>query len=105
MTGFGCAGADIDRPGHARTRWLVETRSVNLRAFVLMLRLAEAEPALEAELSRQVRAAVERGAVTLSIREERPAATGLDADRIHAAALALENVRRQAGISTPVDLR
>jgi len=104
MTGFGRAAADIDRPGHARTRWLVEIRSVNHRAFDLKLRLAEAEPALEAELSRQVRAAVERGAVTLSIREERPAATGLDADRIHAAALALENVRRQAGISTPVDL-
>jgi len=104
MTGFGRAAADIDRPGRSRTRWLVEIRSVNHRAFDLKLRCPEAEPALEAELSRLVRAAVERGAVTLSIREERPAAVGLDADRIHATAVALENVRRQAGISTPVDL-
>jgi len=105
MTGFGRAAADIEKPGHPRTRWLVELRSVNHRAFDLKLRFPEAEPALEAELSRQVRAAVERGAVTLSIREERPSATGLDADRIHATALALENMRRQAGISVPVDLR
>jgi len=83
---------------------VVEVRSVNHRAFDLKLRCPEVEPALEAELSRMVRAAVERGTVTLSIREERPAAIGLDVDRIHATALALENVRRQAGISTPVDL-
>jgi len=104
MTGFGRAAADIDRPGRPRIRWLVEIRSVNHRAFDLKLRCPEVEPALEAELSRLVRAAVERGAVTLAIREERPATLGLDADRIHATALALENVRRQAGISTPVDL-
>jgi len=104
MTGFGRAAADIERPGRTRLRWVVEVRSVNHRAFDLKLRCPEVEPALEAELSRLVRAAVERGAVTLSIREERPAAIGLDVDRIHATALALENVRRQAGISTPVDL-
>lgn len=104
MTGFGRAAADIDRPGRARLRWLVEIRSVNHRAFDLKLRCPDMEPALEAELSRLVRAAVERGTVTVAIREERPATTGLDADRIHATALALENVRRQAGLSTPVDL-
>jgi uncharacterized protein (TIGR00255 family) len=104
MTGFGRAAADIDRPGRPRLRWLVEIRTVNHRAFDLKLRCPDMEPALEAELSRVVRAAIERGAVTVAIREERPATTGLDADRIHATALALENVRRQAGLSTPVDL-
>lgn len=104
MTGFGRSAADIDGQGRTRTRWLVEIRSVNHRAFDLKLRAPEAEPALEAELSRLVRAAVERGAVTLALREERPASNGLDADTISTTAAALERVRREAGISTPVDL-
>jgi uncharacterized protein (TIGR00255 family) len=104
MTGFGRAAADIDRQGRARTRWLVEIRSVNHRAFDLKLRCSEAEPALEAELSRLVRAAVERGTVTLAIREERPAAVGPDADTIHATAAALEQIRRDAQITAPIDL-
>lgn len=104
MTGFGRATADIDRKGRARARWLVEVRSVNHRGFDLKIRSPEAEPALEAELSRLVRGAVERGAVTLGIREERPPATGPDAAAVREVASALEKIRLDAGIVAPVDL-
>jgi len=104
MTGFGRAAVDIDKKGRGRTRWLVEIRSVNHRAFDLKIRCPEAEPALEAELSRLVRGSLERGAVTLSVREERPTGGSVDADAIRDAVSALERVRRDAGIETPVDL-
>ncbi|HEY4188707.1 MAG TPA: YicC/YloC family endoribonuclease [Polyangia bacterium] len=104
MTGFGRAAADIERPGRARTRWLVEIRSVNHRGFDLKVRSPESEPALEVELARLIRAAVERGAVTLGIREERPTASGLDVDVIRDTVAALDQIRREAQVSVPIDL-
>jgi len=104
MTGFGRAAADIDRKGRARSRWLVELRSVNHRAFDLKIRCPEMQPALEAELSHLVRGAVERGAVTLAIREERPATGGLDIDTVRDTVAALEQLRRDTHVSAPVDL-
>lgn len=77
---------------------------MNHRGFDLKLRCPEAEPALEVELSRMVRAAVERGSVTLGIREERPSATNLDVDVIRDAVASLEMIRRDACVSAPVDL-
>jgi uncharacterized protein (TIGR00255 family) len=83
---------------------LVEIRSVNHRGFDLKLRCPEADPALEVELSRMIRAAVERGSVTVVVREERPAATNLDIDVIRDTVASLEQIRRDACVSAPVDL-
>ena len=74
MTGFGRASVEA---GERRLR--VEIRSVNHRGLDLKIRGAEADAYCGAEIGRAVRAAVERGAITVHVRDEwrapRPAST------------------------------
>jgi uncharacterized protein YicC (UPF0701 family) len=57
------------------------------------------------EITRTVRAAVERGAVSVLVREERIVeAPLLDVDVVRRAHQQLELIRREAGLPTPVDL-
>jgi len=105
MTGFG--RAVVDGPPHVSGgggRWIVEMRSVNHRGFDLKVRGPDIDPALEAEIARAVRTAVERGTVTVAIREERTLPAGLDAGRIRETLAALEAIRIEARIAAPVDL-
>jgi uncharacterized protein (TIGR00255 family) len=100
MTGFGRASVEA---GERRLR--VEIRSVNHRGLDLKIRGAESDAACSAEIGRAVRAAVERGAVTVTVRDEAAAgAAGIDEGRVRAAHAALERLRRELAIDEPVGL-
>jgi uncharacterized protein (TIGR00255 family) len=65
MTGFGRGTAE-----HAGVRATVDVRSVNHRFVDLKLRM-QVTPALEEAIASRVRGAVERGAITISLRVDR----------------------------------
>ena len=100
MTGFGRASIEA---GERRLR--VEIRSVNHRGLDLKIRGTESDAYCGAEISRVVRAAVERGAVTVQVREESAGgAAGIDEARVRAAYNVLEQLRQQLEIDEPVGL-
>jgi len=99
MTGFGRAAVAV-----GSRRFVVEIRSVNNRGVDVKVRGREVDAACEIELIRAVRAAVERGAVSVSIREDGAAVGALNAERVLAVHAALENVRTVLNLSGPVDL-
>jgi uncharacterized protein (TIGR00255 family) len=100
MTGFGRAAAEA-----AGVRLHVEVRSVNHRGLDVKIRSAEPDGYCDGEITRAVRAAVERGAVAVSVREERSGeGAAFDAAQIRAAYAALERIRREVGLAAPVDL-
>jgi uncharacterized protein (TIGR00255 family) len=102
MTGFGRAGVDTDA-GRGRLR--VEIRSVNHRGLDLKVRAPQPDAYCEAEIGRAVRAAVERGSVTVHVREEaQPARAGIDEARARQVHAALERLRGELGIAEPVGL-
>jgi len=84
MTGFGRATVDTEGgPAAGRGRLRVEIRSVNHRGLDLKIRAPQPDAFCEAELGRAVRAAVERGSVTVHIREEAaPARGGLEGEAL-----------------------
>jgi uncharacterized protein (TIGR00255 family) len=100
MTGFGRASVEA---GDRRLR--VEIRSVNHRGLDLKVRGAESDVTCGAEIGRAVRAAVERGAVTVHVRDESAAgSSGIDEARVRAAYAVLERLRRDLDIHEPVGL-
>jgi uncharacterized protein (TIGR00255 family) len=100
MTGFGRGSADA---GERRLR--VEIRSVNHRGLDLKIRSGEADAYCDAEIARAVRGAVERGAVTVVIRDESAAASaGIDEARVRAVFGVLEQLRQELEIEEPVTL-
>ncbi len=102
MTGFGRATIDGDAD---RGRLRVEIRSVNHRGLDLKVRAPQPDAFCEAEIGRAVRAAVERGSVTVHVREEAPAArAGIDEARVRQAHATLERLRGELGIAEPVGL-
>jgi uncharacterized protein (TIGR00255 family) len=102
MTGFGRATIDGDA-GKGRLR--VEIRSVNHRGLDLKVRAPQPDAFCEAEIGRAVRAAVERGSVTVHVREEAPVArAGIDEARVRQAHATLERLRAELGIAEPVGL-
>jgi uncharacterized protein (TIGR00255 family) len=104
MTGFGRATVDTEAAvGRARLR--VEIRSVNHRGLDFKIRAPQPDAFCEAEIGRAVRVAVERGSVTVHIREESaPARGGLDEARLRQVHAALEKLRGELGIAEPVGL-
>jgi uncharacterized protein (TIGR00255 family) len=103
MTGYGRAATAVDR-GPPGTRVTVEIRSTNHRGFDAKIRSDEPDAYCDAEMTRALRAVVERGAVTVGIHGERPGSGGLDVDRIRDTLAALERIRREAALPVPVDL-
>ena len=103
MTGYGRAVADVSRGGSS-IRFVVEARSVNHRGFDLKIRSDEPDARCDVEIARTVKAAVERGSVTLHVRVERASAGLLDVERIRSTFTALERIRREVGLPEPVDL-
>lgn len=99
MTGFGRAAAAV-----GSRRFVVEVRSVNHRGVDVKVRGREVDAACELEILRAVRAAVERGSVAVSIREEGGAGTALDTERVRALHASLELVRQELGLPGAVDL-
>ena len=101
MTGFGRASVEA---GERRLR--VEIRSVNHRGLDLKIRGAEADAYCGAEIGRAVRAAVERGAITVHVRDESAGASaGVDEARVRATHAVLERLRKELQIDEPVGLR
>ena len=100
MTGFGRGSADA---GERRLR--VEIRSVNHRGLDLKIRSGDSDAFCDSEIARAVRAAVERGAVTVLIRDESAAASaGIDEARVRALYGVLEQLRQELKIAEPVTL-
>jgi uncharacterized protein (TIGR00255 family) len=103
MTGYGRAsGAAQQSTGSPR--FVVELRSVNHRGFDIKIRSDRPDGFCDGEIARAVRAAVERGTVTVAVREERPTTTGLDPERIRSTHRVLERLRGELGLAAPVDL-
>src|SRR3954454_3233728 len=101
MTGFGRASVEA---GDRRLR--VEIRSVNHRGLDLKIRTREPDAFCDAEISRAVRAAVERGAVTVFIRDESAGdSAGVDETRVRAVYRVLNRLRHELEVNAPVDLR
>jgi uncharacterized protein (TIGR00255 family) len=99
MTGFGRAEMACDG-----RRVVVEVRSVNHRGLDVKVR-GKLSPSTELEILRAVRASVGRGSIVLSVEEERRGeALGLDLDRARGLYGALEQLRAELGMTTPVDL-
>ena len=97
MTGFGRAVVDT-AAGRGRLR--VEIRTVNHRGLDLKVRAPQPDAFCEAEIGRAVRAAVERGSVTVHIREEAPPArAGVDEARAKEVFGALVKLSGDLGIA------
>lgn len=103
MTGYGRATADGDRGGIS-IRLAVEMRSVNHRGFDLKVRSDHPDAYCDAEIARAIRAVVDRGTVSVGIRDERSTSGGLDVGLIRQTHAALDAIRRQVGLLDPVDL-
>src|SRR5438045_7693186 len=100
MTGFGRAAVAA-----GNRRLVVEIRSVNHRGVDVKVRGRELDAACEIELVRTVRAAVERGSVGVSVREEGGGAGAVNAERVRTVHAALEELRLELGLSAPADLQ
>ena len=78
---------------------------MNHRGLDLKIRSSEPDAYCDAEIARAVRAAVERGAVTVQIRDESAAGSaGLDEARVKALHQVLERLRQELEIEEPVTL-
>jgi uncharacterized protein (TIGR00255 family) len=103
MTGFGRATVEADA-NHGRLR--IEIRSVNHRGLDLKIRARQPDAYCDAEIGRAVRAAVERGAITVHIRDEVTAASsGIDEARVRSVHGALSRLRDELRVQEPVGLR
>ena len=102
MTGYGRGRCEV-----AGKRFVVEVRSVNHRFLELKLRLPWADPLVEQKAAQAVRARLERGAVTATVRDEgggeAPEVTA-NLPLARAYARALEDVRRACGLDEKVSL-
>ena len=103
MTGFGRATVEWEDE-----RLRIEVRSVNHRGLDLKIRSQLSDSYCDSEIARAVRAAVERGAVTVSIREETATTSAsqgaIDEDRTRAVYTALERLRQELGVAEPPTL-
>jgi uncharacterized protein (TIGR00255 family) len=99
MTGFGRASAEA-----GERRLSLEIRSVNHRGLDVKIRSAEPDVYCDSEIARAVRAAVERGAVTVQVRVDAASASGVDEGRVRSVHASLERLRRELGIDEPVAL-
>lgn len=100
MTGFGRASVET-----GEKRFRIEIRSVNHRGLDLKIRSHLPDGYCESEITRAVRAVVERGAVTVSIREESGvSASGIDEARVKAVYATLERLRQELKLYQPVEL-
>lgn len=101
MTGYGRATA-IDAASGAS--WTVEIRAVNHRGLDVKVRGAEPDGYCDVEITRRVRAALERGAVTINLRGESTVEESSGIARVRRAHAALEALRRELELPAPVDL-
>ena len=103
MTGYGRSALDAAE-ADSGVGWAVEIRSVNHRGFDLKVRSDEPDAYCDSEIMRLVRAAVERGTVSVQVRTSRSSGGQLDVERIRRTHHALERIRQELGMPAPVDL-
>jgi uncharacterized protein (TIGR00255 family) len=99
MTGFGRGVAE-----HGGARATIDVRAVNHRFLDLKLRGGPVAPATEEQIGARVRAALERGAVTVAVHVTRttaPATTRIDPAAARAAHDALAELARSLGTTGP----
>jgi uncharacterized protein (TIGR00255 family) len=101
MTGYGRATAVDSASGAAFT---VEIRAVNHRGLDLKIRSGDPDTLCDVEISRVVRSSMERGAITVTIRDESTTGQGFSTRRIRQAHTALESLRRELELPSRVDL-
>jgi uncharacterized protein (TIGR00255 family) len=103
MTGFGRATCEIEG-----RRYVVELRSLNHRFLEVKQRLPWADPSLEQRVVQAIRARLERGVVSITVRDEGSGtgARGAQADLPLARSVfrALEEIRESLGLAEPVTL-
>ncbi|HEX3697375.1 MAG TPA: YicC/YloC family endoribonuclease [Polyangia bacterium] len=100
MTGFGGGTAEV-----GGRRFHVEIRSVNHRGLDLKIRTREPDATCDAEIARAVRAAVERGAVTVHLRDDNtPTNEGIDAARAKTTYRELQRLRDDLNITAAINL-
>lgn len=100
MTGFGRGTADV-----GAKRIHVEVRSVNHRGLDLKIRAREPDATCDAEIARAVRAAVERGAVTVHLRDDSATnSDGIDAAKAKTTYRELQRLREDLNITAAISL-
>jgi uncharacterized protein (TIGR00255 family) len=102
MTGYGRGTCEV-----GGRRLVVELRTLNHRFLEVKLRLPWSDPAVDAALTQLLRSRVDRGVVSVSIREEGGGdvqAVRADTALARSFAAALERVREAIGTDEPVTL-
>ncbi len=99
MTGFGRGSVT-----RASQQLAVEIRSVNHRSLDIKVRGRDVDAACEIEIIRAVRASLERGAITVSLREDSGDVPALRGERIKLLFGQLQTMRVELGLRQPVDL-
>jgi uncharacterized protein (TIGR00255 family) len=102
MTGYGRGTCEV-----GGRRLVVELRSLNHRFLEVKLRLPWSDPAVEAQLTQALRAKIDRGVVSVSVREEGGGAAEevrADVELARSYALALGQIREALGLEEPVSL-
>lgn len=104
MTGYGRGTCEV-----AGRRLIVELRSLNHRFLEVKLRLPWPDPAVELQVTQLLRGRLDRGVVTVSVRDEGGAVAEVQAVRADLAlaksyARALEEVREAIGLVEPISL-
>jgi uncharacterized protein (TIGR00255 family) len=102
MTGFGRGSCEV-----GQRRLVVELRSLNHRFLEVKLRLPWAEPALEILIQQHLRQKLDRGIVTVGVREEgggTPQAVRVDLALARGYWQAIEELREHLGVAEPPTL-
>jgi uncharacterized protein (TIGR00255 family) len=102
MTGYGRGTCQV-----GGRRLVVELRSLNHRFLEVKLRLPWADPAVEANLTALLRGKVDRGVVSVGVREEGGGAAQevrADVELARSYAAALESIRSALQLEEPVSL-
>jgi len=102
MTGYGRGTCQV-----GGSRLVVELRSLNHRFLEVKLRLPWTDPAVEAHLTQALRGKIDRGVVSVSVREEGGGSAQevrADVELARSYAAALEQIRGALEIEEPVSL-
>lgn len=102
MTGYGRGTCEL-----AGRRLVVELRSLNHRFLEVKLRLPWADAAIDLHVTQALRARLDRGVVTVSVRDEGggvPQAVHVDTELARGYAHALEQLRATLALPEPISL-
>jgi uncharacterized protein (TIGR00255 family) len=102
MTGYGRGTCEL-----AGRRFVVELRSLNHRFLEVKLRLPWADASIDMHVTQALRARLDRGVVTVSVRDEKggaPQTVRVDVDLARGYERALEQLRTTLSLAEPISL-